>query len=278
VYVFLKVADLEKLASLHLKGLLDSSEFKRMKSSVIGNALSHSALKQAKMATPSPTISLTAAELGAAHTSKTRPIISKIHKTVLARQGRNEKRCGEVAKTKMATGSEDSDIYLAAYISSAPGKAEFPATSACIKNDKHLQLLAINVGHFIASVGSHNARIVIRFLTEGLPVSFLKDDLGMTPRDLQLRRTNKNVWEDPYNHSLCQKQYADGVQRSKITTVEQQLLVEFFNSSTAVFSGSDRRCLEYMQHDWECKVTHTHLAITINPQSQSSLWQGRWYT
>jgi len=253
----LKVDDLQRLARLHADGYLDKAEYKKAKGRVLGSFSPHSALKQAMMAAPSPRISQTAAELGAAHTNKTKPVKSTRPETVRARNTRREQRCGAVAKIKIAEGSEDADVYLAAYISCTPGKADFPATSACIKNDKHLQKLATNTGHFIASVGSHNARIAVRFLTEGLPAYFLREELGLNTKELELRKEQKKVWEDPYGHSLCQQQYADGVQRCKITPVEQQLLDEFFISSTAVFSGSDRRCLEYKQHDWESKVPHT---------------------
>jgi hypothetical protein len=194
---------------------------------------------------------------GAKHTLGTCPVRSADKKVVGARMNRYSKRAEQVMRVLVGTAHPKGDEYMASLINSKAGRGLFPDTSACIRKDSHLLHLAKNVQECIASVGHHSARIIIRFLSDGLPISFLKDEVGMTQKQINKRRVDRKNVENPLEHSLCMQNYSQGVKHSKIRDVEKSMLIDFFKSSTAVFSGTERRCVEYTLHDWEGKVRHT---------------------
>jgi hypothetical protein len=211
-------------------------------------------------AVPSPhsdPASLGSFKLGKFHTLTTCPITSTNKKVEKARQTRYDARLGEVTRQLVGNSSPAGDQYMKAFLKCSVGKRQFPKTSANIRSDEHLQQMAKNLKHFVFSMGKHNARIGIRFLTEGLPTMFLKNDVGLTDKQLGKRKVDQKVIEDPYKHSLCMQDYAADVSRDKILPIEKAMVHDFFNGSTAVFSGTDRRCVESTLHDWESKVTHT---------------------
>ena len=143
------------------------------------------------------------------------------------------------------------------------------------KGDPHLLALLENVQNTILQVGKHVGRFVIRLLTCGLPFQFLKEKLFMTDKDCKKRRVGVKKPEDIDKSDLCGQNYSANTERSKITQTEVGLYARFFKASTAVFSGTDRRCVELTMKDWECKVPQTHRdhnqrSITINPRSHTS--------
>jgi hypothetical protein len=147
------------------------------------------------------------------------------------------------------------------------GKQLFPATSASIRGDEHLQQLCNRVAVTIKSFGKHNKLAAIQLLTDGLPSKFLKESLGVSGSFIK-KRFDRD-FEDPEKHSVCTMKYAAEVSRGKITKTEIKMYKSFFEGSSAVFSGTERRCVEYTMHDWECKVTHMS-RNHIQPASQSS--------
>jgi hypothetical protein len=284
-----------EIVALHKKGLLTDSQFERAKDVVLGiatpNPPSSSNPKSKMPATSSPTIpemagllnpatpgqrKITAAEFGAALTKVRTPIVSTKRKTVRARERRYEKKTEVAARQLVGDGEPAGDEVLAALLASKSGRRLFPSTAQSIRGDEHLKKLAENVGFFVKSLGKHASRIGIRFLSKGLPTWFLRDEVGMTDKALEKRRVDQKVVEDPHNHSLCQQDYAADVSRTKVTDVEQTMLVDFYKKTTAVFSGTERRCVEVAQHVWEGQVTHTSRDHN-QPSSQSTLarWAGQ---
>ena len=273
---------------MHAQGALTDHQFERVKNEILGLLASPTRQRNASQSKPnkaaylytaasphtpaaSPHTSKTpACVIGAHHTLKTCPVRSVVPKTVQSRLARYEKRTGEVARELIANGSPGGDEYFAAFLETAEGKRQFPETSACIRNDPHLQHLVKNVKFAFDSMGNHNVRIAIRLIGDGLPTAFLIDTVGMTDKQLGKRKVGLKNDEDPFLHSLCQQKYSDNVAREKITSVEISMLLEFFTKSTSVFSGTDRRCMEYTKYDWECKVTHTS-RYHNQPSSQSSI-------
>jgi hypothetical protein len=263
-----RLVDLEATYAL---GILTASEFTQAKARE--NKTTPNGLKWNPKMTPLPKKTnnvMTAAELGSEHTHKTCPLTSTKPKTVKARNRRYEKRCGDVAAELHGNQSPLADQFLSAFMVTNEAKRRFPQTSASLVNDPHLLNLMQNVQDTIVRVGKHAGRFIIRLLTEGLPTWFLKKELGMTDKDVDKRRVDNIDQSD-----LCKQDYAHGVSRSKVTAVEDSLVERFFFKSSAVFSGTERRCVELSMHEWECKVKHTprdhnQPSITRNPRSHIS--------
>jgi hypothetical protein len=258
------LAALERACAIHRGGFTSPVEFERIKKGIVALVPTKQGYtgvihNMNALCSPASVHSLAPAAhaLGAHHTRSTCHITSKEAKTVQARKLRNEKRAGEVASVMVGNNDPRADVYMAAVLNCSTGRKIFPKTSASIANDPEMQRLAKNAEIMIGFIGKHHARMAIRLLTAGLPKKFLQQEVGLTDLQLNKRRVDKKIIQDPQAHSLCTMQYAPGVSRSKIHESENTLLVEFFKSSTAVFSGTERRCVEYTMHDWECKVKHT---------------------
>lgn len=273
--------------------MITDSEFTRFKDDVLGNGPSPKAWPPiTPKAWPPTTPGAEAKEIGMAHTQKTRNVTSEKKKTVQARNVRYEKKCGDVAADLHGMRSPLADTYFSAFSKTKQGQRQFPRTTASLVNDKHLLGLVENCQNTVDKVGKHSGRVVVRLLTKGLPTSFLKDVVGMTDKDLMKRRGEgvKKTVEDKADSDLgtrrgkgfkkrvekiadsdlCQQNYTHDVTRSKITEVEKTMYYHYFDKTSSVFSGTERRCVTLPMREWESKVTHTHLMITINPRSHTS--------
>jgi hypothetical protein len=252
-------AFLQRLAELqqfHAEGIISTTEYTRYKAHAIEDAPSPKKSGRPLPLTSSAT-PMTPVELGALGTRKTCPVTSKKPATTKARETRRVARCGDMVSQSFAENSPFRDDYLSTYMSTKEGKREFPMTNASLQSDSHLMGLLHNVQNTIQTVGKHAGRFLIRLLTGGLPTEFLKTKLNMTDKECAMRREGVKKPEPIEKSDLIQQKYAANVNRTKVTSTESGLYEQFFKTSSAVFSGTERRCVELTKHDWKCQVAQT---------------------
>ena len=204
-----------------------------------------------------PTASEHARQLADSMMLQTRPRTSTNPKTQRATQLRAEKRLVQKAKE---TGD---DKLIAASLNFKVGQRSFPALHAAVHQPTAAdQQLRENVSRLLQASGKHNRHRQVKYISEGLPSELLTTSLGISKSSLKKARESRSMQQS--GPTLETQQYSTGVSRSKITDVEQNMLVEFYEMTTdGPPSGSKTltRILEMREFEWECSLYADYPAL-----------------
>ena len=133
-------------------------------------------------------------------------------------------------------GGEGADTLLAAALTFPGADKAFPQLAASCKPVGTDRQVAENARQLLQHAGKHNKMGLLSHLQKGLPRQLVGKALSVT--DSEIRRARESNVAARATFAECN--YKHGVERTKTTEEEKNLLVTFFVETTHVLSGAQR--------------------------------------